>query len=266
MKLALIQTKQNELYNFPGTRTFETKKALYLRHEYMEEVFRMTEEAAKQGADLIVTTEVVNYSGHFSKIKVPYADLYQETNSEEEDRFAAIAAQYGVMILAGLARKENGKLYNSTVFWGRDGRIKDVYHKIHLAGDESEIFTPGQKLHTIDTEFGRIGTAVCWDMQFPETARNLAKLGCDLIVCPTWGWEWIYGPARAYENGIFVAAAMAVPYWMPIEDLRRPSMVISPDGKILEMGPTDRSAIVYCELDDIHCKQSREFRLATPLS
>lgn len=280
MKLALIQTKQNELYNFPGTRIFETKEALDLRSEYMEEVFRMIEEAAKKGVDLIVTTEVVNYSGHFSKIKVPYADLYQEMNPfyiadnneldkekpiNEEARFAAIAAQYGVMILAGLARKENGKLYNSTVFWGRDGHIKDVYHKIHLAGDEPEIFTPGQKLHTIDTEFGRIGTAICWDMQFPETARKLAKLGCDLIVCPTWGWEWIYGPARAYENGIFVAAAMAVPYWMPIEDLRRPSMVISPNGKILKEGPTDRSAIVYCELADIHCKQSREFRLDTPL-
>ena len=127
--------------------------------------------------------------------------------------------------------KRNGKLYNSTVFWGRDGRIKDVYHKIHLAGDESEIFTPGQTLHTIDTEFGHVGTAVCWDMQFPEMARNLAKMGTDLIVCPTWGWEWIYGPARAYENGIFVAAAMAVPYWMPIEDLRRPSMVDFPGWK-----------------------------------
>ena len=85
MKLALIQTRQNELYNFPGTRTFETKEALCLRHEYMEEVFRMTEEAAKQGADLIVTTEVVNYSGHFSKIKVPYADLYQEMSQEQEE-------------------------------------------------------------------------------------------------------------------------------------------------------------------------------------
>ena len=185
--------------------------------------------------------------------------------TNEEARFAAIAAKYGVMILAGLARKENGKLYNSTVFWGRDGRIKDVYHKIHLAGDESEIFTPGQTLHTIDTEFGRIGMAICWDMQFPETARNLAKMGTDLIVCPTWGWEWIYGPARAYENGIFVAAAMAVPYWMPIEDLRRPSMVVSLDGKILAEGPTDKAANVYCEINDIHCKQSREFRLNTPL-
>ena len=49
MKLALIQTKQNELYNFPGTRTFDTEEVLRLRHEYMEEVFRMTEEAAKEG-------------------------------------------------------------------------------------------------------------------------------------------------------------------------------------------------------------------------
>lgn len=276
MKLALIQTKQNELYNFPGTRKFEKSEVLSLRREYMEDVFRLVEEAAKKGADLIVTTEAVNFSGHFTKVKAIYSDLYQEMEEneksdvdipqDEESRFAAIAANYHVMILAGLVRKENGKLYNSTVFWGRDGKVIDVYHKIHLAGDESEVFVPGEKLHVVDTEFGRIGMAICWDMQFPEMARNLARKGCDLIVCPTWGWEWIYGPARAYENGIFVAAAMAVPYWMPIQDLRRPSMVITPDGVIKEVGPTDQEAIVYCEIADIHCKESREFRTATPLN
>ena len=227
MKLALIQTKQNELYNFPGTRKFEKSEVLSLRREYMEDVFRLVEEAAKKGADLIVTTEAVNFSGHFSKVKAKYSDLYREMEEienavqndrqkdvpaeksdadipqDEESRFAAIATTYHVMILAGLVRKENGKLYNSTVFWGRDGKILDVYHKIHLAGDESEVF---------------------------------------------------------------VAAAMAVPYWMPIEDLRRPSMVVSPDGRILEVGPTDREAIVYCEIGDIHCKESREFRTATPLN
>lgn len=276
MKLALIQTKQNELYNFPGTRKFEKSEVLSLRREYMEDVFRLVEEAAKKGADLIVTTEAVNFSGHFTKVKAIYSDLYQEMEEneksdvdipqDEESRFAEIAKNYNVMILAGLVRKEHGKLYNSTVFWGRDGKVIDVYHKIHLAGDESKVFVPGEKLHVVDTEFGRIGMAICWDMQFPEMARNLARKGCDLIVCPTWGWEWIYGPARAYENGIFVAAAMAVPYWMPIQDLRRPSMVITPDGVIKEVGPTDQEAIVYCEIADIHCKESREFRTATPLN
>ena len=276
MKLALIQTKQNELYNFPGTRKFEKSEVLSLRREYMEDVFRLVEEAAKKGADLIVTTEAVNFSGHFTKVKAIYSDLYQEMEEneksdvdipqDEESRFAEIAKNYNVMILAGLVRKEHGKLYNSTVFWGRDGKVIDVYHKIHLAGDESKVFVPGEKLHVVDTEFGRIGMAICWDMQFPEMARGLARKGCDLIVCPTWGWEWIYGPARAYENGIFVAAAMAVPYWMPIQDLRRPSMVITPDGVIPEVGPTDQEAIVYCEIADIHCKESREFRTATPLN
>ena len=276
MKLALIQTKQNELYNFPGTRKFEKSEVLSLRREYMEDVFRLVEEAAKKGADLIVTTEAVNFSGHFTKVKAIYSDLYQEMEEneksdvdipqDEESRFAEIAKNYNVMILAGLVRKEHGKLYNSTVFWGRDGKVIDVYHKIHLAGDESKVFVPGEKLHVVDTEFGRIGMAICWDMQFPEMARNLARKGCDLIVCPTWGWEWIYGPARAYENGIFVAAAMAVPYWMPIQDLRRPSMVITPDGVIKEVGPTDKEALVYCEIADIHCKESREFRTATPLN
>ena len=276
MKLALIQTKQNELYNFPGTRKFEKSEVLSLRREYMEDVFRLVEEAAKKGADLIVTTEAVNFSGHFTKVKAIYSDLYQEMEEneksdvdipqDEESRFAEIAKNYNVMILAGLVRKEHGKLYNSTVFWGRDGKVIDVYHKIHLAGDESKVFVPGEKLHVVDTEFGRIGMAICWDMQFPEMARNLARKGCDLIVCPTWGWEWIYGPARAYENGIFVAAAMAVPYWMPIQDLRRPSMVITPDGVIKEVGPIDREALVYCEIADIHCKESREFRTATPLN
>lgn len=276
MKLALIQTKQNELYNFPGIRKFEKNEALRLRNEYMEDVFRLVEEAAKKGADLIVPTEAVNFSGHFTKVKAIYSDLYQEMKEneksdvdipqDEESRFAEIAKNYNVMILAGLVRKEHGKLYNSTVFWGRDGKVIDVYHKIHLAGDESKVFVPGEKLHVVDTEFGRIGMAICWDMQFPEMARGLARKGCDLIVCPTWGWEWIYGPARAYENGIFVAAAMAVPYWMPIQDLRRPSMVITPDGVIKEVGPTDQEAIVYCEIADIHCKESREFRTATPLN
>lgn len=276
MKLALIQTKQNELYNFPGTRKFEKSEVLSLRREYMEDVFRLVEEAAKKGADLIVTTEAVNFSGHFTKVKAIYSDLYQEMEEneksdvdipqDEESRFAEIAKNYNVMILAGLVRKEHGKLYNSTVFWGRDGKVIDVYHKIHLAGDESKVFVPGEKLHVVDTEFGRIGMAICWDMQFPEMARWLARKGCDLIVCPTWGWEWIYGPARAYENGIFVAAAMAVPYWMPIQDLRRPSMVITPDGVIKEVGQTDQEAIVYCEIADIHCKESREFRTATPLN
>ena len=97
MKLALIQTKQNELYNFPGIRKFEKNEALRLRNEYMDEVLRLTEEAAKKGADLIVTTEAVNFSGHFSKVKAKYSDLYREMeeieNAVQNDRQKDVPAE-----------------------------------------------------------------------------------------------------------------------------------------------------------------------------
>lgn len=51
----------------------------------MENVFHLVEEAAKSGADLIVTTEAVNYFGHFSKIKTNYSDLYQEMEQTQKN-------------------------------------------------------------------------------------------------------------------------------------------------------------------------------------
>lgn len=262
MKLALIQTKQNILYNFPDPRRFSKKEIEAFRTEAENSVLESVEKAAAHGADMIVTTEAINFSGHFSKLDVPYHDLYSVSDRAIEDTCSNIAWKYHVYILAGLIRKEEDEnLYNSTVFFDRSGNIIDIYHKIHLAGDENDIFTPGDSLHLVNTEYGRLGFAICWDMQFPETARGLAKEGADMILCPTWGWEWIYGPARAYENGIYVAAAMAIPYWMPIQGLRSPSQVISPEGEILAQASRINPEILYCDLPDIHCPFSRMMRL-----
>lgn len=263
MKLALIQSKQNPLYDFPAETTFIEQEARSLRRDMFHAVCRSIETAARHGADLIVTTEAINFSGPFFRVRTPYHQLYDCCSRPEETLLSEIASRYHTRILAGLIRlEEDGCLYNSTVYFDTDGHIADIYHKIHLAGDESSVFTPGDALHTLDTEFGRLGFAVCWDMQFPETARGLAKMEADLILCPTWGWEWIYGPARAYENGVYVAAAMAVPYWMPIQDLRSPSQVIAPDGRILAEGSRTDSDIVYCDLADLNCRASRDFRLS----
>ncbi len=98
-------------------------------------------------------------------------------------------------------------------------------------------------------------------MPFPESARKLSLLGAELIVCPTWGWEAIYGHARAYENGVYAAAAMAVPYWMDIEGLRSPSEAIAPDGTVLVSGSRKEKGVYLCEMDIRDCKPYRELRL-----
>ena len=78
---------------------------------------------------------------------------------------------------------------------------------------------------------------------------------------PDLGWEAIYGHARAYENGVYVAAAMAVPYWMDIEGLRNPSEVVSPCGEILMSADRKRQGVFLCGIDIRDCHSYRELRM-----
>ena len=83
---------------------------------------------------------------------------------------------------------------------------------VHLWALERFYFRSGCDCPVFDTDFGRIGVMICYDMGFPEVARMLALQGADLILCPSaWCQEdmdvWdVNAPARALENTAFVAA------------------------------------------------------------
>ena len=206
MKMALLQSRQNELYNFPDQEKRWTEEAcISLQQEMLEANYGMMEEAAARGADLMVTTEAVNFAGMPRQIDGNYPDIIRRSQDDILRRVSAIAAKGGCWIIAGLYRMdEAGALRNSAFVWDSRGKLLGIYDKVHLAGSEKEYLIPGSRYQVFDTPFGRIGVCICWDMQFPECARTLALMGADLAVCPTWGWEAIYGHARAYENGIYV--------------------------------------------------------------
>lgn len=266
MKIALIQEKQNELYQFnkPEIR-YTPEQARGYQQKMISRNLDMMWEAARSGCDLIVTTEAFNFAGQPFKVEGDYAALIPDMENELFTEISEIAKAGHCYVAAGVFRKENtsgqNKLYNSVVLYDREGKICNIYDKIHLAGDENDYLTAGNKYCVAETDFGRLGMAICWDMQFPETCQALADRDADLIIAPTWGWEWIYGPCRAYENGVYVASAMAVPYYMPIEGLRSPSEVIGPEGDILVRGSREEAQIVMCEIPDIRsCVSCREMR------
>jgi predicted amidohydrolase len=94
-------------------------------------------------------------------------------------------------------------------------------------------------------------------MQFPEVCRILALRGVRIILCPTWGWESVYAGSRAYENGVYVAGTMAVPYDGPIQGIRIPSSVFDPAGRLVVTGSNEKAEVVFCDIDlrrewDIH--------------
>lgn len=264
MKLALIQEKQNSLYQFKeASLHFEREELQKLQGEMIEQNLKLLREAAENKADIAVTSEAINFPGPPSSHTESTKELVEATQDDLLRQCSQIAVEGKMYLIVGMLRvEEDGNLYNSAVAFDRNGRELLVYHKNFLAGDEKEYLTPGNGFPVWESEFGRIGIGICWDMQFPETARHYANQETDLLLCPTWGWEAIYGRSRAYENGIYVAAAMAVPSWKDIEGKRTPSEVVAPDGQVIVSGSAKSAEVVYCILEDIRsCRGQRNLRI-----
>lgn len=273
VRIGLIQVKQNKIYDFEKIDRIDIPKKRKLVSDYIKRNIELVKEAAQRGCNVIVTTEAINFCRPECSDKAQYEDMiprlpYDEKNLEDIsdekeylfEELETISCLYGCYIFAGIINKRQ-EWYNSVIVYGPDGRPILLYDKIQLAGDEKLLYKPGKEVKYIDTKYGRIGTLICYDMQFPELPRALARRQVDLIVTPTWGWEWIYGPARAYENGVCVAAAMSVPYRLDIEGLRSPSQVIMPDGSIVAEGSRQYEEIVIADVDITTSRNYRNSRV-----
>lgn len=258
LRLTLIQPKQNALYDFAHQeQSISAATSRALRAAMAEETLALMQAAPE--TDLMVTSEAVNFPGLAKQLEAPYAAHVESQVLEE--RFAALARQKGCYIVGGLYTARDGHLYNEAVVWDRSGTEVARYRKVHLAGDEQLSLTAGEQYCTVDADFGRFGVCVCWDMQFPEVCRHYAVQGVRLVVCPTWGWEQIYAHARAYENGIFVAGAMAVPFQGIIEGIRTPSELVAPDGTVLARASNDCAQSLTCAFDLDAMAQLHQMRM-----
>lgn len=267
MKIGLLQELQNELYDFGcSKRKFSFEKAKAMQTEMSEQNLSLLEAAGKRDCDLIITSESVNFCGQPWEVDGDWDCLIPEMESAFFQRFAKAAAQAKSYLIVGAMNKRKAcggfQYFNSAFLFNREGKLLDIYDKVHLAGTENDYLTSGNRYCVLGTDFGKIGVCICWDMQFPETCRELTLMGAQIVVCPTWGWEQIYGHARAYENGIFVASAMAVPFGNQISGLRTPSEVVSPAGRVLASASREKAQILTKNIDLSECTELRAMRLS----
>ena len=262
MRLGLIQVKQNGLYDFGGSEPVSMEGAGCLQQEMLEQNYRLIGEAGRQQCDLIVTTEAINFCGQPKRLEKGWERLVADSQERVLNRLSRLAVQEGSYLVAGMYLvNPKGGMTNSAVVFNPKGEKIGVYDKIHLAGDEKSYLRPGNRPLLFDTPFGRIGVCICWDAQFPETYRLMALEGAHLAVCPTWGWEGIYGHARAYENGIYVASAMSVPYKGGITGMRTPSEVIGPDGSLLFRASKDEAQLLTGVFDPTRMRELWRLRM-----
>ena len=152
-------------------------------------------------------------------------------------RDAARAA--GVAIALGLAERDSGKYFNTTVLIDHTGQVLLRYRKTHLWESDQGVFTPGDRFEVCRWGAMTVGILICFDIEFPETARALASLGADLLLVTNGNMD-PYGPvhrraivARAMENQLF--ALLTNRCGDGADSLHFPgeSMAVAPSGDIL---------------------------------
>ncbi len=134
-------------------------------------------------------------------------------------RFAELAITYNINIITGsMPELVDNNLFNVGYLCKRDGGI-ERFEKLHVTPDESKIWglQGGNKIQAFDTDSGRIGILICYDIEFPELSRLLAKDGIDILFVPFLtdtqnGYSRVRNcaQARAIENECYVAIAGSV--------------------------------------------------------
>jgi len=220
----------------------------------LQQVLLYLHQAAKQGANIIVFPECVLTGYDLSPEETQVYNV-----SAADPAIAQIheaSSQLHVIAQVGaLERADDGSLYNSAFLFGPDG-LRSIYRKTHLPVLGLDRFvSPGVLApSTISTPQGSLGSLICYDLRFPEPSRLLALQGAQILMVST-AWPQaanlyvdFLAQARAAENRVFVAAANRCGVERSAHFLGR-SLIINPDGVILQEAAGDSSAIIYAEID-----------------
>lgn len=168
-----------------------------------------------------------------------------------------VARHHEVSILMGYCERDaRGHLFNSAMLISSNGRELTNYRKMHLWGEyERETFQPGEMGEVVEIAPGlRCGILICFDLDHPFTAQDLAARGADIILvlsATSWPYEIVPNaqvPVRAYENSTFLAFCNLAGTQSGLSFVGR-SAVAAPDGSILVRARPDVGDTVFAEVE-----------------
>lgn len=234
--------------------------------DHVEKALSDLETAAKRAslakADLLITPEMflTGYAIGAEKIR----NLAEPADGPSWRRVGDIAEKYQIALLCGGPRRDqDGQVYNAAQLRGPSGNLVASYDKTHLFGDvDRRQFQAGPCLsNVILHKDWSLGFAICYDIEFPEVARALARDGADAILVPTANMEPFDSvatrlvPARSEENGVYIAYAnfSGADQEFTYNGL---SCITGPDGQDLARAGRDQD-LIFADLSKDHLKNIR---------
>lgn len=163
---------------------------------------RAAEIVAGADADLIVLPELWLSGYDLDRVH----ESAVEPDSPALGALRQSAATAGTAIVVGFAERRGGQVTNALAMIDERGELAAVYRKVQLFGQEQKVFDAGEELAVTELAGRRVGSLICFDMEFPEPARALARAGADLLVTASANMEPFYSDhriasqARALDN------------------------------------------------------------------
>lgn len=211
-----------------------------------------TAEAVRQGAALVVFPECMN-SGYLFDSKAHCLEIAEPVGGRFCQAVAALCREHGLYIATGFTELgDDGRAYNSALFFGPDGSLIGHYQKQFLATHDQNWFEVGVKGNpVIHTPLGRIGLLICFDGRIPEIARCLAVQGAEVILDMANFFAMdqadLWVPARAYENGAWIVAATKAGVERSIY-YPGGSLIVAPSGEVRARVACDTHGVATAEI------------------
>lgn len=256
-KLALIQMK--------GATTND---------ENLKNAVQKINEAALHGSDIVVLPEM--FSCPYKASNFP---IYGQRDGEYNWKVLSEAAKKNkVYLIAGSMPEREGegkdeKIYNTSYVFDRDGNQIAKHRKMHLFDcdipgganfHESDTLTAGNEVTVFETEFGKFGLMICFDIRFPELSRLMIERGAKMIFVPA-AFNMISGPnwwdimfrTRATDNQVYMAGCSPARDENGCYIAWGHSLVVDPFGKILNQ-LDEKESILYQEVDMAEVENFRQ--------
>ena len=219
------------------------------------------DEAADAGARLVVLPEC-SLTAYVFENEGETSAVAEDVPGPTTDLLVDKAREKKVYIVAGMVESQDSNYYNVAILVGPNGYI-GKYRKMHCwyAAEENWPITAGehsQGFPVFDTEIGKIGICICYDMWIPETARMLALNGAEIIAFPTNTVAVPAGEAlfdhvlrtRALENHVWIVGADRIGVEREVPFAGR-SQILDPYGNVLVEGSPDKEEILYADIESV---------------
>jgi len=241
----------------------------------LAEAEKLIKIAVQQEAELVVLPENFAIMGIDETDKVKIAE--DAGSGLLQDYLKEQARKHNIWLVGGtipIRSSEEGKVFAACMLFNPQGERVGRYDKIHLfdvtieASDESytesETITPGDKIVVVDTPFGRLGLAVCYDLRFPELFRAMIDLDMEICALPSAftsltgrvHWESLLR-SRAIENLSYMIAADQGGYHVGGRETHGDSMIVDPWGQVLNRLPHG-TGVVVADIDVAKLEHTRK--------